>query len=159
MWEVVRPRQGRLPAQKRKSTVSVIRTGKGRLSLSLTKGFKERFSGVDYVEIKIDRERGLLLVEPSEYEEGEVFKITRTKSGTYIHCTHALRLLGVQPGRYRARWDDVEGGLIVEFGPSEEERKRPIPEDEAFRILYEPDDWGPGTEDTSRRIDEILYGG
>ena len=28
---------------------------------------------------------------------------------------------------------------------------------EALRLLHEPDDWGPGTEDTSKRIDEILY--
>jgi len=29
--------------------------------------------------------------------------------------------------------------------------------DMAWRLLHEPDDWGPGTEDTSKRIDEILY--
>jgi len=157
MWEEILPRRGKLPGPKRGNTVSVVKTGESRLSLSLTKGFKERFSGVDYVRIWIDRERGLLLIKPSEYEEGKVFKIARTKSGTYIHCTHALRLLNALPGRYKAYWDDKEGGLVVEIG-SPRERMQP-PEDEALRILYEPDDWGPGTEDASRRIDEVLYGG
>ena len=31
-------------------------------------------------------------------------------------------------------------------------------EERAWKLLHEPDDWGEGTENTSMKIDELLYG-
>lgn len=153
-WEEVVPRRKRVA--KADNTVSVITTGEGRLTISLRGRFKEIFADYDYVRVLIDVQGRRMLLKPSDYEEGKVYKITRTKSGTYIHCISALRRLGVSPGRYPARWNDELGGLVIYFSVPEH---RPEREDLAWRLLHEPDDWGPGTENASRSIDEFLYGG
>jgi len=162
-WITVVPRTRIAPRGRRpKNTVSVIRAGKKRLSLSLGKHFGSLIK-TDYVVIKINpRERKMLII-PSDYEEGRVFKVVRSRGGTYIVCLAALRMLGVRPGRYPARWDEREGGILIDFSTPVERaagaefRARPE-EERAWRLLHEPDDWGKGTEDTSTRIDELLYG-
>ena len=157
-WEEVIPRGRRTTRGGRvgEEVISVIKSGGNRLSISLRGRFKDFFTGYDYVRVLIDAQRRRMLLKPSAYEKGRVFKITRTKSGTYVHCVSALRRLGVSPGRYQAQWDEELGGLVINFGATEERAER-WPEDIAWRLLHEPDDWGPGTEDTSKRIDELLY--
>jgi len=104
-----------------------------------------------------------MLIIPSDYEEGRVFKVVRSRGGTYIACLAALRTLGVGLGRYPARWDGREGGILIDFSVLVEQaagaelRARPE-EERAWKLLHEPDDWGEGTEDTSMKIDELLYG-
>ena len=89
--------------------------------------------------------------------------MVRSRGGTYIACLAALRTLGVGLGRYPARWDGREGGILIDFSVLVEQaagaelRARPE-EERAWKLLHEPDDWGEGTEDTSMKIDELLYG-
>jgi len=162
-WITVMPKKRVAPRGRQlKNTISVIRAGKKRLSISLGKHFGSLIK-TDYVVIKVNPEERKMLIIPSEYEEGRVFRVVRSRSGTYVTCLAALRMLGVEPGRYPARWDEQEGGILIDFSmPVEraagaELRARPE-EEKAWKLLHEPEDWGDGTEDTSMRIDELLYG-
>jgi len=98
----VRPGRGGLP----EGTVSVYYG-----AIYLPKWVRDRFKGKDWVDIFIDKSRGVVEVAPVSEPGEDSFRVVRQSRGLTVNSRAAARFLGF--GRHTAAWDSSRKVLVI----------------------------------------------